>query len=549
MKQKKNKNLGSNAKEVREVRSEKVRRNSLFRRTFNLLDTHIFQKIFLRGVLGGFDHVVRLMLVAGDFEWPNEALETQQKIFREIAVRNRGTSFGKKYNIRSIETYEEFRDRVPTFSYEEIFPYIERMLHGEKNVLTREAVVEYAKSSGTSNGRSKYIPTPNEYMQNNHLKGGYDMVSFYARMHPHTNIFSGKAIAITGSYASIPESAFKAGDISALMVNAAPWWTAGARSYKKSLALLPSWPQKANGIVEKTLDANIVLLGGTPTWMIEILEMAQKKSGVETLRELWPNLEVFFHGAVAFAPYRKTCENLIGKRSFEFREVYNASEGFFAFEDEPVKHPGEMLLCTDHDIFYEFIPVEEGTPSGLAIPLSGVKIDVPYALVITTGGGLWRYIIGDIIVFKSTKPYRLKILGRITQFLNAFGEEVVADNALRAIAEAAQVSGSEVTAFTVAPTFDAKPAQGTHEWIIEFRTLPIDVAVFEKTLDEALRRLNSDYDAKRTENIILGKPIMHFAPAGVFHKYMESKGKLGGQHKVTLLSSDRKILEEILSLF
>ena len=533
---------------IKRDKSASVRSHPLFRRTWGLIDGQLFKRLFLRGVLGGFDTVVRLFAMAVDFDWPKRVRADQEKILKALITKNKNTIIGREYSFEKIETYEDFRKTLPVFSYETISPYIALMIAGEKNILTSAQVVEYAKSSGTSTGRSKYIPTPASYMQGNHLKGNYDMISSYARAHPHTNIFSGKTISITGSYSRIPDSQYEAGDISALMMRATPWWTAGARSYSKELALHPSWPHKAKEIVEKTLDANVVLIGGTPVWMIEILEMAKEKSGVKTLRELWPNIEVFFHGAVPFAPYRKTVEALIGKESFEFHEVYNASEGFFAFEDEPKKHPGEMLLCTDHDIFYEFVPVEDCIPIGDAVPLSEVKPDVHYAILITTGGGLWRYMVGDVIVFCSTDPYRLKIVGRTTQYINAFGEEVVADNASNAIEEAAQKTGAVVQAFTAAPTFDAGSSQGAHEWAIEFRTEPKERERFALALDEALRLRNSDYDAKRTEDVILGKPIVRIVPAGTFRKFMEAQGKLGGQNKVPILCNERKTLEGVLSI-
>lgn len=524
----------------------KVRRNSFYRRTFNLLDHLLLRKIFLRGVLGGFDAVVRFFAMSFDTGWPNVAIETQTRIFNFIVEKNKHTAFGLDHKLESVKTYDDFRTIIPVSSYEELFPYIERIIKGEKNILTVFPVEEFSKSSGTTNSRSKYIPTPNVYMKGNHLKASYDMISSYARSHPHTNIFSGKSIVISGSYSEIPGSQFRAGDISALMMNATPWWTAGAKPYNKKLALHPSWPHKAKEIVEKSLDKNIVLLGGTPTWMIEILEIAKEKGGVEYIRELWPNIEVFFHGAVAFAPYRKTIEKLIGKESFEFREVYNASEGFFAFEDSPKKNPGEMLLCTDHDIFYEFMPVEDCIPKGEAVPLKEVVTGIHYAMLITTTSGLFRYMVGDVVTFTTTSPYRLKIIGRTTQFMNAFGEEVVADNVVHAIKEASQVSGAEVHAFTVAPTFNAAPAQGAHEWAIEFKTAPKHISVFIEALDASLRRRNSDYDAKRTGDVILSLPLVRVVEEGTFRKFLESKGKLGAQNKVPLLSDNRTALEEIL---
>ncbi len=496
-----------------------------------------------------FDRIIRFFAISRNKNWPECANKNQEKILAEILRRNEGTSFGKEYIIKSIKNYSEFQASVPIFSYEKIFPYIKRMIAGEQNVLTSHKVSEYAKSSGTTSGRSKFIPTPRAFMKENHFKAGRDMVTAYAHSHPNTKIFSGKTIGIAGSIAPIPESNAYAGDISALMVNAFPWWASYTRPYSLEIALGVSWPHKAKEIATASQNADIVSLYGTPTWMLEILEIAQKNSGAASLRDLWPNLEVFFHGAISFNPYRKTYETLVGNPPIEFREVYNASEGVFAFEDEPVTHPGELLLCTNHAIFYEFVEVIDCAPIGNAIALKDVAEGVPYAMLITTMGGLWRYMIGDVVIFQNTKPYRLKIIGRTTQFMNAFGEEVIAHNAVQAIEEAAIATDSEVYAFTAAPSFDAKPAQGAHEWIIEFRTEPKKGTNFAQALDESLRKINSDYDAKRTEDIILGPPILHIAPSGSFRKYLEEKGKLGGQNKIPLLSNDRENLEAIKNMF
>lgn len=495
-----------------------------------------------------FAAIIRFFAISKNSRWSENAEATQEKIFRRLLASGRHTAFGREHGFESVRNHADFCELVPTAPYEELFPYIARMLSGEEHVLTTHPVTEYAKSSGTTNSRSKFIPTSRAYMRHNHLKAARDIITAYARRHPDTQIFLGKAITVTGSYSAIPDSRFLAGDISALMTNAVPWWAQHARSYRKSLALHPSWPYKAKKISERTLDKDIVSLWGAPTWMLEILELAKEKSGKMTVRETWPDLEVFFHGAISFAPYRKTYEDLIGDPNMEFCEIYNASEGVFAFEDDPKGHPGELLLCTDHDIFYEFIPVADCMPVGEAVRLDAVVAGRQYALVITTGGGLWRYIIGDVVVFTSTNPYRLKIVGRTTQFMNAFGEEVVAENAARAIEEAALATGSEVQAFTAAPTFFAGASQGAHEWAIEFRVEPNERASFARALDISLRKRNSDYDAKRAGDVVLGEPILQIVPGGTFRTYMEREGKLGGQNKMPMLSNERKYLEAVLKL-
>lgn len=481
--------------------------------------------------------------------WKDTPLDTQQRVFEKCLFENEGVAFLRDHGVSTEDTYATFAKKVPVSSYEKLFPYIERMMQGEENVLVSGRVEKYAKSSGTTNSRSKYIPTTDEYLKGNHLKAGKDIVASYIRAHPDTEIASGGSIGITGSIADVPDTKARAGDISALITEALPWWASKTRPYKKDVALHPSWAHKAEAIAESSKDKDVVSLYGVPTWMQEILETTLSKTGEKSIKDVWPNLEVFFYGGVAFNPYRKQYEALIGGSGIEYRGVYNASEGAIAFEDEPSAHPDELLLCTDHDIFYEFVPFRGGVVfEKETVDLSGVVVGQRYALVLTTTGGLWRYLIGDVIEFTSTVPYRLKIVGRTTQYINAFGEELVADNAVHAIEQASTATGAEVRAFTATASFDAPPAQGTHEWVFEFVTPPTGLDPFRDVLDEALRERNSDYDAKRTGDVILGLPRIHSVPEGTFRRYMEAKGKLGAQNKIPMLSNEGDFVKEILNL-
>lgn len=474
--------------------------------------------------------------------WRDRVEETQSQIFTRILTRAQNTVISQKYNITKDTSYSAFASSVPLFTYDTLFPYIDRMMQGEADVLTKGVVASYAKSSGTTTGRSKYIPTPKNYLKNNHLRGGKDIIAEYLKDNPNSKVPVGKTISITGSITDVEDTPSQAGDISALIIKALPWWTSHTRPYTKDLALHASWPHKAGEIARHTKDADIVSLYGVPTWMLEILELVRKESAERTIHEVWPNLEVFFYGGVAFEPYKKRYDAVIGKQ-IEYRGVYNASEGVIAFEDDPYKHKGELLLCTNHDIFYEFLPVGEEK----AVPVTEVEKGKRYAVIITTTSGLWRYTIGDVVEFTSTKPYRLRIVGRTTQYMNAFGEEVVAGNAAKAVAYAADKADAEVREFTAAPTFETTDSQGAHEWIFEFIVPPKDMELFKRFLDEKLKELNSDYEAKRDKGVILGEPIIHTVEEGTFRKYLENKGKLGGQNKVPMLSNEREYIKEILT--
>ncbi len=484
--------------------------------------------------------------------WREDPIYFQNKFLKKLIKENSHTEFGKKYNIKNISNYSDFHKKIPIFSYEDFFPWIEKTMKGEEDIITHHGIYEYAKSSGTTNDRSKYIPTPRSYMKRNHREGGLDMLANYIYLNPKTKIYFGSYIAVSGTLNKNNNDNFISGDISALISRSMPWYTKFNMPYKKKLALHPSWSYKSKEIINQSLTRDVRSLVGTSTWMLEMLEYAKEITEAKSLHDVWPNLEVFFHGAVAFAPYKKAFDELFPDKPINYRDVYNSAEGIFAFEDDAESHPRELLLLVDHDVYYEFIEMKDCLPVGNAVPLSDVKIGIEYAMIITTGSGLWRYMIGDTVVFVNISPYRLRIVGRTKYFINAFGEELVASNAEQAIEKASKECGAIVRAFTAAPIFYKKTktkniSQGAHEWAVEFANQDFNFEKFCKTLDENLREINSDYDSKRIGDVILGAPVVYKIKEGTFRAWMESRGKLGGQHKVPVLSNERKYIDAVLN--
>lgn len=478
-------------------------------------------------------------------------IQTQKTVLFDLVDAGRKTEFGKKYNFSEIKSYQDFANNVPLFDYDSFKPYIDRTMQGKQGVIWNTEIEWFSKSSGTTSSRSKYIPVTEESLEECHYKGGKDMLSLYVNNYPNSKLFSGKNLTIGGTLEKNPlnpQGTAKAGDISAVIMKNLPIWAQFVRTPTLETALMSEWESKIEKMAHETMNENVVSLAGVPTWTVVLLRRILELKKAKHILEVWPNLEVFFHGAVAFGPYRSLFRELIPSDKMRYMETYNASEGFFGIQDQP--NSDEMLLLLDYGIFYEFIPMEDWeTENPKVIPLQEVEVDKNYAIVISTNGGLWRYKIGDTIRFTSISPYRFKISGRTKHFINAFGEEVIVENAEQAIAFAADKTNSSILNFTAAPVyFSTEENQGAHEWIIEFKNPPEDAAVFNAHLDDELRRINSDYDAKRYKNLALKEPIIHFAPAGLFEKWLGKKGKLGGQHKVPRLSNDRGYLEELLDL-
>ena len=473
--------------------------------------------------------------------------EVQHELFQNLVSMAKGTEWGKKYGYADGLSVREFQERVPISTYEDIYPYIERMMKGEQNVLWPSKIEWFAKSSGTTNARSKYIPVSPESLEDCHYKGGKDMLSIYVNLYPETKLFTGKGLSIGGSHRpSEFNPKINCGDVSAVIMQNLPIWAEAIRTPPLKIALMDKWEEKIEKMVEVTVQENVTSLSGVPTWTYVLLKRILEVTGKSNILEVWPNLELFTHGAVAFGPYRQLFREIIPSPKMNYLEVYNASEGFFGIQDQAGTED-EMLLMLDYGVYYEFIPMdqfEEENPKTLT--LDQVELGKNYALVISTNAGLWRYKIGDTIRFTNLSPYRIKISGRTKHFINAFGEEVIVENAETAITKACKATDAIITNFTAAPVYMESGKRGGHEWLIEFEKEPNNLQQFTQVLDETLRDVNSDYDAKRQNDIALQEPIVHVAPQGTFMQWLRDKGKLGGQNKIPRLSNTREYLEEMM---
>jgi len=480
-------------------------------------------------------------------KYPNEV---QEELFRKLIQTARSTEFGVQYDFNSISTYEQFKDRVPIQTYEKIFPYIERMMRGEQNILWPSEIKWFSKSSGTTNARSKFIPVSQEALDDCHFKGGKDLLSIYVNNCPETKLFDGKGLAVGGSHQINeldPTASSYYGDVSAVIMQNLPPWAQFIRTPSLETALMGNWEEKIEKLARETARENVTNIAGVPTWTLLLIQKIVSLEGKRNILDVWPNLEVFFHGAVAFAPYRKLFKSLIPSDRMQYWETYNASEGFFGIQDQ--KDSEEMLLMLDYGIFYEFIPIDEiDAESPRAIRLADVELDKNYAMVITTNSGLWRYNIGDTIKFTSRNPYRIKISGRTKHFINAFGEEVIVENAEAAVTKACESTGAVIDNFTAAPIYLEEGKKAGHEWIIEFKVQPSSLDDFSRILDETLRAINSDYDAKRAHNLALVAPKVHSVNEGTFYNWMKRRGRLGGQNKVPRLANSREYVDDILQM-
>jgi hypothetical protein len=475
--------------------------------------------------------------------------EVQDEVLKRLVGVAINTEFGQKYSFEDIVNYDDFKRRVPVHTYEQLFPYIDRLMRGEQNILWPSEVKWFAKSSGTTNARSKFIPVTTEAIEECHFKGGKDLLSIYVNNFPETKIFDGKGLAIGGSYQVNefdPSASSHYGDVSAVIMQHLPPWAEFIRTPSLEVALMGDWEEKIDKIATGTAKVNVAHIAGVPTWTVLLLQRILELENKNSIHEVWPNLEVFFHGAVAFKPYKNLFRSLIPSDQMRYWETYNASEGFFGIQDQ--KDSEELLLMLDYGVFYEFIPMEEWDKEYPdAISLADVELGKNYAVVISTNAGLWRYNIGDTVKFTSLAPYRIKISGRTKHFINAFGEEVIIENADTAIAYACEQTHAVIDNYTAAPIYLEKSKRGGHEWIIEFKKLPDSLEQFTHALDEKLRKVNSDYDAKRAHNIALVAPTIHSVAEGTFYNWMKKRGKLGGQNKVPRLSNSREYLDDILS--
>ena len=476
--------------------------------------------------------------------------ETQELLFEQLIEKGKGTVFGKEFGFSTIRNIETFKKQVPTFTYEQIYPYIERTLKDEQNVLWPTPIKWFAKSSGTTNARSKFIPVSPEALKECHYKAGKDALTIYIKNYPHSQIFSGKSIGIGGSLypnSFHPYSQTMYGDVSAVIMKNLPFWAQWSRTPSLAVALMNQWEEKIEKIAKITAEEDITCIAGVPTWTLLLLQKVLEIKNKKYIHEIWPTLELFIHGAVSFKPYESLFQTIISSGNINYLEVYNASEGFFAVQDQV--HQKDMLLLLDHGVFYEFIPLDEiGKENPKTIGLEAVELDKTYALVINTNAGLWRYQIGDTIKFTSLHPFRIKITGRTKHFINAFGEEVVIENAETAITKACQCTGATIYNYTAGPIYIEKGKRGGHEWIIEFKTPPKGLEKFVAILDKTLQEVNADYEAKRYKDMALTKPVVHAVAEGTFYKWMKKRGRLGGQSKVPRLANNRKYLDDMLSM-
>jgi hypothetical protein len=479
--------------------------------------------------------------------WKNHPVEAQRDVLQNLVTAAQYTEFGKKYNFSQLFTIRDFKQSIPIHEYEDIKPYIQRIMNGEQNILWNTPIYWFAKSSGTTSDKSKFIPVSEESLQDCHYKAAKDVLTMYYQFNPQSELLTGKGLVIGGSHTIYPvNQEAQYGDLSAVLLQNSPFWGHWIRTPDLSIALMNEWESKIEKLAGSTIKENVTSISGVPTWTLVLFRRILEITGKKTMQEAWPSLELYMHGGVSFTPYKDQFRKLIGK-DIHYLEMYNASEGFFAAQDIP--GDDGMLLFTDHGIFMEFMPVSEyGKPQPKTIGLTNVEIGKNYALIISTNGGLWRYLLGDTIQFTSLNPYRIKVSGRLKHFINAFGEEVIVENSDYAIAVASQKTGAIVNDYTAAPIYFSEGSNGAHEWLIEFEKEPESIDFFANELDEALKNVNSDYEAKRQKDIALRKPVVHALQKGLFTKWLREKGKLGGQHKVPRLNNERKLIEEILHL-
>ncbi|MDT0684905.1 GH3 auxin-responsive promoter family protein [Autumnicola psychrophila] len=473
--------------------------------------------------------------------------EVQHELLKNLISTAKNTEVGRKYDFASMQNYQAFADRIPVQKYEDYEPDIERSRRGENNIFWPTPIKWFAKSSGTTNAKSKFIPVSDDSLENCHYAAGKDMLCMYLNNNPQSQMFAGKNLRLGGSKEIYRDNGTAYGDLSAILIDNMPFWAEFSSTPSNEVSLMNNWEVKMQAIVDETIKERVTSLAGVPSWMLVLLNNVLETTGKNNLFEVWPHLEVYFHGGVSFNPYASQYQKILPKEDFRFYEIYNASEGFFACQDQ--NDSKELLLMLDYGIFYEFIPMDTyNTSEEKIIPLSEVEIGKNYAVVITTNAGLWRYKIGDTVRFTSVNPYRIKVSGRTKHHINVFGEELIIENAEEALKKVSLVTNCEIMDYTVAPIFMEGKEKGSHEWIIEFITPPRDLETFKIQLDKALQEINSDYEAKRFNNMTLNMPTIHEARKNLFYDWLKKNDKLGGQHKIPRLSNSRQYVEELLSM-
>lgn len=474
--------------------------------------------------------------------------EVQREVLFALLEKASDTEFGIKYNFKNITSEDEFRERIPIQTYDDIKPTVERMMLGEKNLLWPGETRWFAKSSGTTNEKSKFIPVSKDSLEDVHIRGGRDVLAMYLKNNPDSGVLSGKALTLGGSHRinNYNNNCYY-GDLSAIIIENIPFWTDFYRTPSTEISLIEEFEEKIEKIIQHSLNENVTSFAGVPSWYLVLLKRVLEVTGKSNILEVWPNLEVFTHGGVKFEPYREQYEKLIPSPNMHYMETYNASEGFFGLQDEPEKK--DMLLMLDYGIYYEFIPMDEFRSDRLnAIPLEDVEIGHNYAMVISTNGGLWRYLIGDTVRFTQKYPFKFVITGRTKHYINAFGEEVIVDNAEKAFQAACEKTKAVIMEYTGGPIYMHDNQKGAHEWIVEFEKHPDDLQQFIVSFDEALKTINSDYEAKRHKNLSLEMPHFVVAKPGLFYEWMKRRGKTGGQNKIPRLANDREYLDSLVEL-
>ena len=484
-------------------------------------------------------HQIELFL-----KYPNEV---QNELLLNLIDFAKDTEIGNKYDFASIKKYKDFAARIPISTYEEYQDLIERSRQGESNIFWPTPIRWFAKSSGTTNAKSKFIPVSAESLEDCHYAAGKDLLCLYLNNNENSQLFTGKSLRLGGSKELYKENGTAFGDLSAILIDNMPFWAEFSSTPSNKVSLMSDWDTKMQAIVKETIQEDVTSLAGVPSWMLVLLNQVLETTGKDSLLDIWPNLEVYFHGGVSFVPYVDQYKKILPKNQFKYYEIYNASEGFFAIQDQ--NNSSELLLMLDYGIFYEFIPMDTyGTKDEKVIPLSEVEKGKNYAVIITTNAGLWRYKIGDTVRFTSINPYRIKVTGRTKHHINAFGEELIIENAESALKKVCKKTKAEIVDFTGAPIFMNGKEKGAHEWLIEFKTPPKDINYFNELFDNALKSINSDYEAKRYNNMTLNKPTIHIAREQLFYDWLKQNNKLGGQHKVPRLSNNRDYIDDLLKL-
>ena len=476
--------------------------------------------------------------------WVNEPIAAQREVLQDLITHGQYTQIGRKYEFSTIFNIRKFKETVPIQEYEDIKPYVDEIMKGENAILWNTPVEWFAKSSGTTSDKSKFIPLSKESIEDNHFQGSKDVLTIYYHAFPDSDLLTGKGLVIGGSHQVHPlKDDIQYGDLSAVLLQNAPIWSSLIRVPELSIALMDEWESKIEMLAQSTIQEPVTSIAGVPTWTLVLLKRILEITGKQTIKEVWPDFELYIHGGVSFTPYREQFKKIIGG-DCNYVEIYNASEGFFAAQDR-LNEEG-MLLFLDHGIFYEFMPIEEyGKENPRTIGLDKVELGKNYAIIISTNGGLWRYLVGDTVQFVTLNPFRIKVSGRLKQYINAFGEEVIVDNTDKAISETCEALNIVMKEYTAAPIFMSDKGAGAHEWLIEFEEAPSDLHAFTVLLDQNLQAANSDYEAKRHKDIALSLPKITAVKKDCFHEWLKRKGKLGGQHKVPRLSNDRKFIEEL----